>query len=251
MDTYRVGMFGSFVVLCNGDRMALPAESQRLVAFVSLHDVALDRTYLAGRLWCDTDEERARANLRSSLWRLRQIAGDLLLADGCSVALGPNVATDVRDLQRLSERVLGGRECDPSELDYRQFGHEFLPGWYEDWVVVERERMRQLCLHFLEAAADALSGARMFGAAIQALLTAIALDPLRESPQRQLMEVHLAEGNRSEAVRQYDDFARTLADEIGLEPSPAMRELLVKSGADVGASAGRVAVGAGTSVTER
>ena len=247
MDTYQVDMFGGFVASRNGDQLKLPSESQRLVAFVCLHDGALDRTYLAGRLWGDTHEEQARANLRSSLWRLRQLAGDLILADRGAVALGANVDTDVRVLQRLSRSVLQGRTCDPSELDYRQFGHEFLPGWYEDWVILERERMRQLCLHCLEATADALSSTGMFGAAIQALLAAIALDPLRESPQRQLMAVHLAEGNHAEAVRQYDAFARTLAEEIGLEPSSAMRELLTASGIDVAAMAG----GARTAVTHR
>lgn len=234
MDTYRVGLFGGFAIVRNGAVLPMPAESQRLVAFLSLHDVPLERSYVAGRLWPDCDEDRARANLRSSLWRLRRHADDLVEADSCLVRLGRRVDTDVRELQHLSDAVLhrehGLPTCDPAELDYRPFARDLLPGWYDEWVVVERERVRQLGLHCLEASAEVLSGAGMFCAAIQALLTAIALDPLRESPQRRLVAVHLAEGNRSEAVRQYRSFAELLDRELGLQPSPVMHEMLEEAG---------------------
>lgn len=233
MDLYRVTLFGGFRLECRGSTVAIPHESQRLVAFLCLHDMPLERAYVAGRLWGDCDDERSRANLRSTLWRLRRLEQDVIAVDSSSIALAPLVASDVRDLIRQSAILWGGEEVDPTTTDRRMFAREFLPGWYDDWVVVERERIRQLSLHCLEATADVLCRREMFGAAIQSLLTAITLDPLRESPQRQLMAVHLAEGNRSEAVRQYREFAELLDRELGLAPSPAMLDLLAESGVHV------------------
>ncbi len=235
MEHYRVSLFGGFSLQCRGATLTIPPESQRLVAFLCLHDVPLERSYVAGRLWGDCDEERSRANLRSSLWRVRRLDRNLVQADSSSIALAPAVRSDVLDLQRQSSILWGDGEIDPTALDRRMFAREFLPGWYDDWVIVERERIRQLCLHCLEAAATELCRRAMFGAAIQSLLTSIALDPLRESPQRQLMAVHLAEGNQSEAVRQFHEFAAVLHRELGLAPSSAMLELLVGSGVHVAA----------------
>jgi DNA-binding SARP family transcriptional activator len=232
--SYRVGLFGGFEVTRDGVAVSIPSESHRLVAFLAMHDSSLERSYVAGRLWCDSDEERARANLRSTLWRLRRHVDDLVVADATSVALAPDVATDVRDLHRRSSVLWEVGTEAPStvhaDLDHRPFALEFLPGWYDDWVIVERERVHQLCLHCLEAIASILRERGLFGAAIQALLTSIALDPLRESPHRQLIAVHLAEGNRSEAVRQYREFADVLDRELGLEPSPTMRAQLADCG---------------------
>lgn len=233
MEHYRVSLFGGFNLRRDGTPVAIPPETQRLVAFLCVHDDPLERTYVAGRLWGDCDEERSRANLRSSLWRLRRAAERLLVADASTIGLAPAVGSDVLDMQRQASILWGDDAYDPAALDRRTFARELLPGWYDDWVVVERERMRQLCLHCLEATADALRRREMFGAAIQALITAITLDPLRESPQRQLMAVHLAEGNRSEAVRQYHEFAELLDHELGLAPSPAMLDLLAESGVQV------------------
>lgn len=229
MAAYRVGLFGGFEVTRDGVGITVPSESQRLVAFLAMHDTPLERSYVAGRLWCDSDEERARANLRSSLWRLRRHADDLVVADATSLALGPDVTADVRVLRGRSNELLATADTPagaPDDLDHRPFALELLPGWYDDWVIVERERVHQLCLHSLESIATILLERRLFGAAIQALLTSISLDQLRESPRRQLIAVHLAEGNHSEAVRQYREFAELLDRDLGLQPSPAMRAQL-------------------------
>ena len=57
-------------------------------------------------------------------------------------------------------------------------------------------------------------------------LAAVAGEPLRESAHRALITAYLAEGNRSEALRQYRFFRHLLADELGLEPSPLMESLV-------------------------
>jgi SARP family transcriptional regulator, regulator of embCAB operon len=102
---------------------------------------------------------------------------------------------------------------------------ELLPGWYEDWVLLAAEDWRQLRLHALEAAAGVLTAAGRFGEAVAAARAAVAADPLRESPRAALMAVHLAEGNQSEAVREFARYREQLGAVLGLEPTGRLRAL--------------------------
>ncbi len=72
----------------------------------------------------------------------------------------------------------------------------------------------------------ALTEARRYGEAAQAGIAAIAAEPLRESAHRALIRVHLAEANPCEALRQYRLFSQMLRDQLGLEPSAQLRELV-------------------------
>ena len=101
-----------------------------------------------------------------------------------------------------------------------------MPDWYEDWLEDERERLRQLRLHALEAAAERLLDERRYGQAVDACLLALKTDPLRDSTQRLLIRVYVAEGNVPAALRQYRIYARKLRHELGLEPSEQMRDLV-------------------------
>jgi DNA-binding SARP family transcriptional activator len=101
-----------------------------------------------------------------------------------------------------------------------------LPDWYDDWVLMERERHRQLSLHALEALAEKLIAVAQHGRAIGVALAAVANEPLRESAHRILIRAHLAEGNVGEAVRQYRLYRRLLRRQLGLDPSPQMEALV-------------------------
>ncbi len=106
---------------------------------------------------------------------------------------------------------------------------DLLPGWDEEWLIVERERMRQLRIHALEALSIRLREQSRFGEAIDAALSAVAAEPLRESAQIALIEAYLAEGNVSEAARQKDAYRVLLDVELGLEPSGKVMDLAVTS----------------------
>jgi DNA-binding SARP family transcriptional activator len=140
--------------------------------------------------------------------------------------LARDLDVDVHELAARAQGLespagLPGPDVDPSAL-----ARDLLPDWYEDWVVLERERFRQLRLHALEALCRRLMQAGRFGAAVQAGLAAVAGEPLRESAHRTLIQAHLAEGNPGEAVRQYHLYRRLLAGELAIEPSAAIRELV-------------------------
>jgi len=107
---------------------------------------------------------------------------------------------------------------------------ELLPGWYEDWILFEGENWRQQRLHALEAAAEALAADERWGNAIAAAEAAVSADPLRESARAALIEVHLREGNQSEALREFERYKRLLDEELGLMPTPRLRTLMPGAG---------------------
>ena len=86
--------------------------------------------------------------------------------------------------------------------------------------------MRQLSLHALEALAHRLLGAARLGEALEAALAAMSMEPLRESAHRLLIEIHLAEGNAAEAIRQFQLCCTMFRDQLGLAPSRQIAELV-------------------------
>ena len=93
-------------------------------------------------------------------------------------------------------------------------------------MLIERERFRQLRLHALEALCERRMAAGRVRHALEAALAAVAAEPLRESAQRTLVRLHLAEGNHAEALRQYHIYRELLNDQLGLEPSTQMQALV-------------------------
>jgi len=225
VQTHDVQLLGAFRVSVAGRNVGLPHDCQRLVAFLSVHDGHLPRVFVAGSLWQDTSDDRALGCLRSALWRVRQRTPSLIDADAHTVALADGTRTDLDDVADFAKQLEGDDRPDRPR-DYAWLAKEFLPGWYDEWVVDQRERLRQLCLHSLESVATQLARRGDHSAAIQALLASISLDALREAPRRQLISVHLAEGNPSEAIRVYNEFTAILQRELQIAPSPAMAELL-------------------------
>ena len=169
-------------------------------------------------------------NLRSVLWRLRRRGRDFVADQGGQLALAANADVDIHALALVARRVLNGQTIpDPRTIEPLSHTGDLLPDWSDDWVLVERERFRQLRLHALESACAQLVHAGSFGLAVDPCLAAVAEEPLRESAQRQLIELYLAEGNRIDALRQYEAFRRVLTEELGIEPSREIRELVGSS----------------------
>jgi DNA-binding SARP family transcriptional activator len=222
-----LSLLNAFDLHCDGERVDLPLSAQRLLAFVALHERPLLRVFVAGTLWLDASDERAGASLRSSLWRLNRPGHALVEATSTHLRLAPGVAVDVRGALGLARRLLdgsaGGQDLDAASA---VLGGELLPDWYDDWLLFERERFRQVSLHALEALSELLVGAGQLARALEAALSAVRAEPLRESAHRALIRVHLAEGNRGEAQRQYELCRRLLRERLDTAPSPQLEALL-------------------------
>ena len=197
---------------------------------MALHSQPVARPLVAGTLWPEVSERRAYATLRSSLCRLDPVARKALRVDPVAVRLADEVAVDLQNARALAYRLLAPTAT-PSEDDLGPaaiavLSRDLLPGWYEDWVLLESEDWRQLRLHALEALADHLSAAGRFGEAALAAGATIRADPVRESARACLIRVHLTEGNRSEALREFERFSHILKAELGLTPTPQLRRLV-------------------------
>jgi DNA-binding SARP family transcriptional activator len=224
----RVSLLGEFALEVNGAQLELPHSARRVVAFLAVAGHPLARVFVAGSLWPDVTEDRAAGNLRSALWRLRQTGADIMVSSPLMIGLSPSVIVDLHEVIRDARSCLDGRPVH-ADLDDR-LADELLPSWYEEWLVLGRERLRQLRLHALETLCARCSAAGAAGRAIDLGLSAVAVEPLRESAHRALICAHLAEGNAAEALRQYEVFRLLAATELGVAPSAALTELVAPLG---------------------
>lgn len=227
----RLQLFSGFLLECDGTRVMVPDTGQRVVALLALNDGRCGRAHVAGSLWPDVTDQHALASLRTTVWRLLKCCPDLLTTTAFDIALTPDVVTDVAERFHVARRLF---DADPStdddadvrDIPLRQFGCELLPGWHDDWVLIERERVRQLDLHVLQIAAQRLAQRGRFGSAIEAAWHAVQIDPLRESAHQLVIEIHLAEGNVRDAVRQYQLCEALLRQELGVRPTRRLRNLM-------------------------
>jgi DNA-binding SARP family transcriptional activator len=223
----RLHLLGRLELSCDGATMCLPDASQRLLAFLALRDRHQHRSTVAGTLWMDTTEERAAANLRTALWRLRKVAAGLVLSDGSYLRIGDNIRVDLAEMTAATRRLVDDPTgCEEPSVTAAALSRELLPEWHDDWVLLEREQLRQVRLHGLEALCRRLTGLGRFAPAIEAGLLAVGEEPLRETTQRALIAAHLAEGNVSEAVRQYDGYRALLWDSLAVRPGAELRSLV-------------------------
>jgi DNA-binding SARP family transcriptional activator len=222
-------VIGTFAMTVDGEEVELPMSVQRLVAFLALQDRALLRPHVAGMLWLETPDERAGANLRSALWRLQRNGQRIVDVTSSNLRLAEGVHVDLRERTAAAQRLLApGAEFIDADMDPALFTSDLLPDWYDDWLVIERERFHQLRLRVLETLCDQLTAAGSYARAVEVGLAAVAGEPLRESAHRALVRVYQAEGNRAEALRQFELYKRLLHDHLGLTPSMQMLELVTE-----------------------
>ncbi len=222
----RLTLLGGFELLRGDEHVPLSTSAQRLLAFVALRDRPLQRSYVAGSLWLDSPEERAAANLRSALWRLHGCGMELVHCEGTQLSLDPGMIVDLREAEALAHHALDRANGSDLDVDPSLLSGDLLPDWYDEWVVFERERFHQLRLRALDALCSRLADAGRLDGALEIGLAAVADDPLRESSHRAVVRVHLADGNIAEALRQNRLFRRLLNEQLGVEPSERMQELM-------------------------
>ncbi|MFI0168897.1 BTAD domain-containing putative transcriptional regulator [Streptomyces sp. NPDC017095] len=219
-----------FTLVVDQARIPVCSSTQRLLAFLALQGMPRSRTYVAGILWPDVTASRANANLRSSLWRAARTGHPVIDATARELALSQHIVVDLHEAMTRAHRLLD-RSCPCDDILTLQtltdLSADLLPEWPDnDWMMIEQEQYRQLRLYALEAMTERLTSARRYGEAVAAGLAAVRTEPLRESAHQVLMKAHLAAGNRGAALRQFELCRRILREELGLEPSTSLRDLV-------------------------
>ncbi|MER7771651.1 BTAD domain-containing putative transcriptional regulator [Kitasatospora sp. NPDC096140] len=203
--------------------------AQRLLAFLALHSEGASRGTVAEQLWPDCTRCRAAANLRSALYQVRRFGLTLVVeSDGRRLLLCEDVRVDLWRAWGSARQVAAGGAQLPADIDQLvdDLAADLLPDWEDEWLALPRERWGQLRLYALEGLARQLCGAERYLAALQAALAAIAIDPIRETAHRIVMEVHLAEGNMASALRAYQHYRSFLQRELNVAPSAKMTGLV-------------------------
>jgi DNA-binding SARP family transcriptional activator len=226
----RLTLLGGFVLQRGTREIDISMSAQRLVAFLALRERPITRAYLAGVLWPDYPAERSLADLRTALWRANHSDTPLVATAGVRLYLRTEVGVDVRALMEFARGTASYATSSVvaplAGLSWFDLSLDLLPDWCDDWLVDEREGVRQLRLHALEFLTAKLSQGGRHTEAIQAALAAIRVEPLRETAHAALIRAHLAEGNRSEAWRQFSRCRELLARELGVEPSEELSSLI-------------------------
>lgn len=226
----QLKLLGGFTLLRENEEIVLPMSAQRLIALLALRERPLSRAYLAGLLWPEYLAERSLADLRTALWRVNHCGASVVAATGMRLSLRAEVQVDIRTLTALGRAGAGSAAnsviAELAGVSWFDLSLDLLPDWYDDWLVDDREGIRQLRLHALEVLTDELSRRGRHAEAIQAALAAVRLEPLRETGHATLIRAHLAEGNRSEARRQFNRCRDLLAAELAVEPSESIQRLI-------------------------
>ena len=228
MDVARLQLLGGFVLEGEGRRVDVPCAIQHLIAFVALTGPT-HRSVVAGTLWRDVPDSHALASLRTGIWRVNRLVPDLVQVDGDRLSLATSTTVDCHQQESCATSVLDDACADRPSID-KAIGTlwrgELLPGWYDDWVVFERERLTQLRLHALERLALLLTRRLELDTALRLALEAVRTEPLRETANAALISVYVAEGNIANAVHHYEMFTDLLRRELGVDPSPSLTSLL-------------------------
>ncbi|MER6442619.1 bacterial transcriptional activator domain-containing protein [Streptomyces sp. NPDC001185] len=227
---------GNFDLRCEGQSVLIAPAGQRLLSLLALSRRTLTRAYVAEKMWPDASDTRATRCLRSALWRLPKLDRPLVIATVSTLQLSQDIQTDLAVTEDILHRTIawsqssGNIPPDTPPVDValadQALSSDLLPEAWDDWVIVERERLHQMRLHALESLARVHRSAGRCGEALDAALRAVAGEPLRESAHRQVIETYLAEGNIGEALRHFNALRHLLRAELGLEPSPPLRRRL-------------------------
>jgi DNA-binding SARP family transcriptional activator len=187
----------------------------------------VSRALVAGSLWPDKSEERAAANLRSAIWRLNtQVPHPLVESHGQALRLHREIDVDVRGMEACGWDLVRSERL-PARLaiDQKLFLTPILPGWFDDWVIMERERLQQVALHFVDALITALTDVGRHAEALDAALRLVAVDPFREKSQMTLIDLYRSDGRIVQARHQYERYRSMLLCEFGCEPATCVRQL--------------------------
>ncbi|MGW2086283.1 AfsR/SARP family transcriptional regulator [Streptomyces sp. NPDC001880] len=211
------------------NRISVPLGAQRLLAYLALHDEGAHRGAAAEQLWPDCTPYRAAANLRSALCQGRRV-GSVTLIDsvGQRLLLTPSTQVDLHEVRASTRQVMAGHSALSVDWDrlIGDLSRELLPGWAEDWLILEREYWDQTRVYTLESLAQQFQTAGDYLPALQAARAATAVDPIRETAHRIVIEVHIAEGNIASAVKRYQDYRAFLQQELRVAPSQQMVQLV-------------------------
>lgn len=211
----------------------LSRKARAMVAYLALQSRhSQSREKLAALLWGANSESQARMNLRQALSAVRKAMhasdGGRFLTDGDSITLHlDDLDFDVARFEELA----AGLEPEQLEQALTVYRGDLLEGFglkeepFEDWLKVERERLRTIAVAVLDRLVAHYSGTNDLASCVRTATRLLASEPLREDIHRALMRTYAAQGRINLALRQYENCRGALQRELNLQPEPETRSV--------------------------
>jgi predicted ATPase/DNA-binding SARP family transcriptional activator len=224
-----VKLLGQFSVQLHAQPIEIPSRpAQTLLAYLALQPgTAFRREKLAGLIWPDANESNARSNLRHALWRIRKALGDedgqrYFPADDLTLAFNPEPGCWI-------DAVVLGNKTSPAsptlEEQVAAYQGELLPGFYDDWITIERERLQASFESKIETLIARLSGEKRWADVIEWAEHWIRFGAAPEPAYRALMLSHARSGHKAKVKETYQRCVEALQREYGVEPSEETQAL--------------------------
>jgi predicted ATPase/DNA-binding SARP family transcriptional activator/Tfp pilus assembly protein PilF len=223
----EIRLLGRFEIRSEGETVEIPSRpSQSLLAYLVLNTGArLRREKLAGLLWPDSDDTKARRQLRQALWRLRKSIGDeYILVDKITIGFNPD-ANYILDVDTINDDAAWSRAKDEVVQNISDYASELLPGFYDEWVGFERERLRAVLELQMQLLLNRLLEDQQWAEALRCGECWIAKGEIPEPAYRAVMIAHHGLGDTSRISEVFQRCMDALREELGVDPSAETRLL--------------------------
>jgi DNA-binding SARP family transcriptional activator len=252
MPPLQIRILGRFSAQLSGHMLGGidPGKMQSLLCFLLLHrDRPQSCEALASRFWDDTGMGQAKRQLQHMIWHLQVALGDeetpardrVLLVESDWVSINPRAELwlDVAEFERAFEMVRGkhGETLDADMWQGLQrtvalYRGALLEGCYEEWCLLERERIEGMMVTMLEKLMDYCDVHALYELGAEYGERILLHDRANERVYRKLMRIHYLNGDRAAATRQYERCKAALLEQLNVEPAMDTRILYERIKAD-------------------
>jgi DNA-binding SARP family transcriptional activator len=252
VDQLTIQLLGRFAIRRNGHLVPHTdgLKVQELFSYLLLNRARPhNRETLAGVLWGGGRADQSRKYLRQTLWQLQSSLArepatcgtDILVVDSgwVHINLNADMSVDVMELEHafdLIRDVAGQEFSDETAAAVKSaislYQGDLLEGWYQDWCLLERERLQVIYLILLDKLMDYCEHRHEYEHGIAYGHQILLVDRARERTHRRLMRLYALAGDRTAAMRQFDRCVEALADDLDVEPSQRTNDLFARIRAD-------------------
>lgn len=229
-------LFGGFNLESDGHPLpTIPSLAARslLAYLLTYRQRSHTRTLLVGLFWPDLPEATARRRLSHALWEIRRTLGSLSADQPCLLTGHESVRfnlalphwIDVAEFEQALAVPAESLRPDAGQSAVTLYRGDFLAGFYEDWVLLERERLRDQYLAALSQLVERSKGQGRYETALGYAAQLARYDPLREEAHREVMRLYFLLNRPREALQQYLLCRDLLLEELGSEPGAATTRL--------------------------
>lgn len=222
----EISTFGGSQIFLNGQLANFPTrKTQALLIYLLVTSQPQAREHLADFFWDDRSQKQAMSNLRTTLTRLRASVGDYVQITRHTVAISSEPARVWIDTNEFNAILNGMSKNTDIDNLLSLYQGEFLAGFFvsgsdsfEIWIAQERDKYQNLLIGKLHQEVQRKLKNHQFEQGIYYAHRLLDLAPFDESAHRSLMRLLAGNGQRTEALKQYERCCQVLADELGIKP---------------------------------